>query len=52
MSKAELLFVWPNGEVVEKLTQQQKGRLWEHSYYQGHETFYDNCYACACEEAY
>jgi hypothetical protein len=51
-NKVKLLIMWPNGEIVDRLTPQQGGRNWEHAYYQGHETFHENCYSCACEEAY
>jgi hypothetical protein len=50
-AKSPFMIVWPNGLVQEKLEPKSQGLTWQHLHH-GHTSFYQECYACVCEEAY
>lgn len=47
----EVKITWPDGRIQEKLTGPQRWLHWEHAH-RGHDTHYQDCYSCACEDAY
>lgn len=51
LKKLTTKIVWPDGHMQEKLTGPQNWLNWEHLH-RGHEAFYQDCYSCACEQAY